>query len=153
MSRQPTAGLAYDGEVADQLPQRMPPPINDANRAFWTGGANGELLIQYCAACQRWVHPPLSACDSCAGPLEPRAVSGRGTVFTFTVNRHAFNPTVPVPYVIAIVELVEQSGLRFTTDIVNCAVDDVQIGMPVEVLFEQAGEAWVPIFQPVIAAT
>jgi len=80
-------------------------------------------------------------------------VSGRGTVFTFTVNRHAFNPTVPVPYVIAIVELAEQAGLRFTTDIVNCAVDDVEIGMPVEVLFERAGEAWVPIFQPATAAT
>jgi uncharacterized OB-fold protein len=78
----------------------------------------------------------------------PRPVSGRGSVFTFTVNRHPFNPVVPVPYVIAIVELDEQAGLRFTTDLVECNVDEVYIGMPVEVTFEQTGEAWVPLFRP-----
>jgi hypothetical protein len=75
-------------------------------------------------------------------------VSGRGTVFTYTVNYHPFNPAVPPPYVIAIVELVEQVGLRFTTNIVDCAVDEVSIGMAVEVTFEQAGDAWVPVFRP-----
>ena len=75
-------------------------------------------------------------------------MSGRGTVFTYTVNYHPFNPAVPPPYVIAIVELVEQVGLRFTTNIVDCPVDDVYIGMAVEVTFEQAGDAWVPVFRP-----
>ena len=55
---------------------------------------------------------------------------------------------VPVPYVIAIVELDEQAGLRFTTDLVDCDPEEVYIGMPVEVTFEQTGEAWVPLFRP-----
>ncbi|MGA7416451.1 MAG: OB-fold domain-containing protein [Acidimicrobiales bacterium] len=75
-------------------------------------------------------------------------MSGRGSVFTYTVNYHPFNPGVPPPYVIAIVELVEQVGLRFTTNIVDCAVDEVSIGMAVEVTFEQAGDTWVPVFRP-----
>ena len=75
-------------------------------------------------------------------------MSGEGTVFTFTINRHPFNPSVPVPYVIAIVELVEQSGLRFTTNIIGCDVDDVHLGMEVTVAFEPAGEAWAPVFRP-----
>jgi hypothetical protein len=50
---------------------------------------------------------------------------------------------------VAIVELDEQTGLRFTTNIVECEVDDVHIGMAVEVTFDQAGEAWVPLFRPV----
>jgi uncharacterized protein len=75
-------------------------------------------------------------------------VSGRGTVFTFTINRHPFNPAVPVPYVIAIVELAEQAKLRFTTNLIECDIEDVHIGMAVEVAFEQAGEAWVPLFRP-----
>ena len=87
-------------------------------------------------------------CGQCGGELVPRAVSGRGTVFTFTINRHPYNPAVPLPYVIAIVELVEQVGLRFTTDLVDVGVDEVYIGMPVVVTFEQAGEAWVPLFRP-----
>jgi uncharacterized OB-fold protein len=69
-------------------------------------------------------------------------------VFTFTINRQPYNPDVEVPYVIAIVELVEQTGLRFTTNIVGCSPEDVSIGMPVAVTFEPAGEAWAPVFAP-----
>jgi len=127
---------------------RIPPHIDDANRAFWHGGAQGELLILFCEACGRWVHPPTQNCGVCTGPLIPRRASGRGAVFTFTVSRHQFNPAVPVPFVIAIVELEEQEGLRFTTDLVDVDVDAVHIGMAVEVTFEQAGEAWVPVFRP-----
>jgi uncharacterized OB-fold protein len=76
-------------------------------------------------------------------------VSGHGTVFTFTVNRHQYHPDVPPPYVIAIVELAEQPGLRFTTNIVDCDPDEVTIGMPVTVTFEPIdGALWVPVFRP-----
>ncbi len=83
-----------------------------------------------------------------ATDLVPEPVSGKGTVFTYTVNWHPFNPEVPVPILIAIVELPEQEGLRFTTNIVGCGPEDVRIGLPVEVRFEQHGEIWVPVFTP-----
>lgn len=130
------------------LTARMLPPLTPENRHFWTGGAHGELRILRCAACDRWVHPPRASCPTCGGALVPEAVSGKGTVFTFTVNRHPYNPVVPLPYVIAIVELREQEGLRFTTNIVNCVPEDVVIGMPVKVRFEDHGEIYVPVFEP-----
>jgi uncharacterized protein len=138
--------------VPDAPTSRIPPALNDVNRAFWTGGATGRLLILQCGTCDRWVHPPTGTCPTCQGELSPEPVSGRGSVFTFTINRHAFNPAVPVPYVIAIVELVEQPGLRFTTQLIDCAVDEVHIGMDVEVTFEQTGDVWVPLFRPVPVA-
>jgi hypothetical protein len=138
----------YAPLVADALAPRIPPPITEISRPFWTGGGAGQLLIQRCDRCARWVHPPTAACPQCDGSLAPRPVSGRGTVFTYTVNRHQFNPAVPVPYVIAIVELDEQPGLRFTTDLVEVEPEAVYIGMPVEVVFEAAGDAWVPLFRP-----
>jgi hypothetical protein len=135
--------------VTETSVQRPPPTLTEASRPFWTGGAQRQLLILWCAACARWVHPPRLTCADCGGPLVPRAVSGRGTVFTFTINRHAYNPAVPVPYVIAIVELEEQAGLRFITNIVGCAPGAVRIGLPVQVDFEPAGEAaWAPVFRP-----
>jgi uncharacterized OB-fold protein len=79
-------------------------------------------------------------------------VSGQGEVFTYTVNWHPFNPAVPVPIVIAMVELPE-GGVRFTTNIVDCAPADVRIGMPVEVRFESHGEIWVPVFAPTREST
>ena len=127
---------------------RTLPGLDDVNRAFWTGGARGELMIQRCGACGRWVHPPESGCPECGGELHAEAVSGRGTVFTFTVNRHAFNPQVPLPYVIAIIELVEQPDLRVVSNIVGCEPDDVEIGMVVRVAFEERGEIFVPVFEP-----
>ena len=134
--------------TATGTPPRLLPPLTDLNRAFWTGGSRGELLILRCAECGRWVHPPAATCPDDGGPLAPHAVSGRGTVFSFTVNRHVYNPAVPPPYVIAIVELEEQANLRFTTNIVNCAPEDVAIDMPVTVTFEQHGEVFVPVFEP-----
>ena len=53
---------------------------------------------------------------------------------------------MPPPYVIAEVELAEQPGLRLLTSVVGC--DEVTIGMPVRVRFEQAGDAWIPVFGP-----
>lgn len=130
-------------------PPRIPPPIDDDNREFWTAGRNGRLMMSFCAACDRFFHPPARRCPTCAGAAAPREVSGRGTVYTFTVDHHPFHPDVPPPYNIAIVELDEQPGLKFTTNIVHCDLDQLEIGMPVQVVFERAGDAWVPVFEPV----
>jgi uncharacterized OB-fold protein len=67
-------------------------------------------------------------------------------VWSFTINRYQWSPSLPPPYVIAEVELAEQPGLRLLTSVVGC--DDVTIGMPVCVRFEQAGDAWIPVFAP-----
>jgi uncharacterized protein len=106
-----------------------------------------ELLVEHCDACGHWVHPPAGECRECGGPLEPRPVSGRGSVFTYTVNYHPYNPDIPTPYVIAIVELAEQSGLRLAANIVDCEPDSVKCGMAVDVRPERsAGGA--PLFAP-----
>ncbi len=126
----------------------MLPPLDDDNREFWTAGAAGVLRLPYCGSCGRWVFPPTRRCGTCGGTAEYRTLSGKGRVFTYTVNHHPYNPAVPVPYLIAIVELVEQDGLRFTTDVVNCSPDEVTIGLPVRVLFEDQGEVFVPVFEP-----
>jgi uncharacterized protein len=128
------------------------PKLTDANRAFWTGGADGRLHVLWCARCELWVQPPTSECPHCDGGLVARPVSGRGTVLTYTVNHQPFMPTVPVPYVIAIVELEEQDDLRIATNIVDCEPDAVRVGLPVDVRFEAQrsdGEAvFFPVFVP-----
>ena len=132
-----------------ELHHRMLPKLTDANRAFWTGGRDGRLLILRCRACDRWVHPPDALIhDGCGGALEPTAASGTGTVYTFTVNHQSFNRDVPLPYVIAIVELAEQADLRCFTNLVNVEADTVELGMEVRVLFEDHGEIFVPVFEP-----
>lgn len=126
----------------------MLPTLNDANRPFWTGGADGQLLIAYCDSCERWVHPPVETCPTCTGTLGVKPVSGLGTLFTFTVNEQPFNPDVAPPYNIAIVVLDEQDDLRIPTGIVGCDDADLTVGMRVKVAFEPNGEVHVPLFEP-----
>jgi uncharacterized OB-fold protein len=129
---------------------RILPPLDDQNRPFWTGGHHGQLLIQRCGDCDRWQHPPADRCRACGGPVTAQPVSGRGTVFTFTVNQHQYHPDVPPPYTIAIIELDEQDDLRLAANVVGDN-GSVRIGMPVEVTFEEHGEHAVPVFTPVPA--
>jgi uncharacterized protein len=128
------------------------PQITDENGAFWTGGRDGQLLITRCTSCGYWIHPPSPRCPKCLGDaVEPSAVSGRGRVYSFTINRQAWVPGLEVPFVIAMVELDEQPGLRLMTNIVDCAPEEVEIGMPVEVAFVERGEAFVPVFHKIAA--
>ncbi|MEY8017371.1 Zn-ribbon domain-containing OB-fold protein [Mycobacterium servetii] len=108
---------------------------------------SAELLIEHCVACARWVHPPSGECRDCGAPLVARPVSGRGTVFTYTVNHHPYNPEIPTPYVIAIVELAGQSGLRVASNIVGCEPDSVACGMSVD-LRPERGSGGAPVFAP-----
>jgi len=132
---------------------RILPRVTDANRHFWQGGARGELVFLRCAQCHTYVHPPSPICPVDHGKdLHPEAVSGRGTVATFTINHQAWIPGMELPYVIALVEIDEQPSLRVQTNIVGCAPDEVAIGMRVEVVFEHredaGGDVWLPLFRP-----
>jgi uncharacterized OB-fold protein len=135
------------------MSDRPSPAITELTAPFWRGGASGELRIQRCATCGRFQHPPQPMCPHCHGrALGAEAVSGRGTVWSYTVNRYPWAPGIEPPYVLAEVELAEQPGLRLLTAITDVDPDgdppQVSIGMPVRVHFEQAGEAWIPVFAP-----
>jgi uncharacterized OB-fold protein len=76
-------------------------------------------------------------------------MSGCGTIFSYCVMHLSLVAGFAPPYVVADVELQEQRGLRITTNILNCAVQDVRIGMEVTVTFEdrEAGVT-LPQFEP-----
>ena len=117
---------------------------------YWRSGADGLLRIQRCGDCGRWIHPPGPVCPFChSRRVGPEAVSGTGTVASFTINRKEWIPGFTPPCVFAFVELDEDPTVRIGTNIVGCAMEDVEIGMRVEVLFEPSGEWHVPLFQPV----
>jgi uncharacterized OB-fold protein len=138
---------------ADSLPFRVQPALDDENRFFWTSGEDGRLRFLRCQSCGYYLHPPIPRCPRCGSrEVAPEAVSGRGEVFSFTVNHQSWDGSTE-PYAIALVALPEQEGLRLTTNIVGIAADEVQIGMPVEVTFEQQDLVWFPLFRPVDGAS
>jgi uncharacterized OB-fold protein len=114
-----------------------PIPVPDIDSApFWDGLRAHELRILRCEECRTYVHPPQASCPRCLSlNLTAEPVSGRGTVYSFTVANREFARGIKPPYAVALVDLVEQDALRVVTNLVNVAVGDVRIGMPVRVLF------------------
>ncbi len=124
--------------------------MSELSHHYWDGAARGELVIQHCKACGRWIHFPEPMCPACGGAdfaFEP--VSGHGQVETFSVIHRSFVAAFAerTPYVIAWIALPEQEGLRVFTNIVGCDPDDVAIGMPVEVCYEERDGRTVPNFR------
>lgn len=129
-------------------PPRQLPALDPDTAFFWEGGAGGRLVIARCETCARYIHPPLPRCPACGGTPSPAAVSGKARVASFTVNMQPWLPTLPVPYVFAAVELVEQPELYVFTNIVCCPPEAVRIGMPVSVTFLQQDDVYLPLFRP-----
>jgi uncharacterized OB-fold protein len=137
------------GDAQPDKPFRILPRVTPENEHFWTGGADGELRFKRCRACGHYLHPPAPRCPICLSKdLEVAAVSGRAKVLTYTVNHQPWIPNFPPPYVIAIVELEEQPGLRLMTNLVNCPTEALRIEMPVRVIFEKYDEVYLPLFEP-----
>ena len=130
-------------------PARMRPRLDEYNRPYWTAGAEGTLKLQKCNSCQSFNHPALPVCRQCQSEdLGYAALPGTGAIDTFTVNHQSWYPGVEVPYVIARVRPDGAPGVILTTNIVNCDVQDVKIGMTVRVRFLHEDDVWIPVFEP-----
>jgi uncharacterized OB-fold protein len=141
---------------------RLAPSPTAESKAFWTGGQRGQLLINRCDACGHFFHPPGPACWRCRSTdVAPEAVSGRATVAAYTINRQNWIPGFEPPYVVAIVELDDEPDVRLITNVVGLPIEDVSIGMAVEVFFEdwtalsgdEDSRVWIPLFRPAQSVT
>ncbi|KZS82943.1 thiolase C-terminal domain-containing protein [Mycobacterium persicum] len=134
-------------------PGRPLPQITDENEFFWASGAHGELRFQQCRACDALIHPPAPVCRYCRSrEIGVRVVSGRATLAGFTVNHRFSLPGLPAPYVVAQVAIAEDPRVRLTTNVVECDPDRLELGQPVEVVFEQIEDVWLPLFRPASVA-
>ncbi|MGZ4103751.1 MAG: Zn-ribbon domain-containing OB-fold protein [Actinomycetota bacterium] len=131
------------------MPDDRPLPLPDPDTAFfWEATAKRRLEILRCQTCKTYVHYPKPSCWSCGGSdLKPEQVSGRATVYSYTVT-HQPVPGFKAPFAVVIVELEEQAGLRMVSNVVDCPPEDVRIGMPLDVTFQQvADDVWLPLFR------
>ena len=121
-----------------ELVMGMVPTVVEETRGFWEGTLQEELRAQRCHSCGNIQLPASPCCTTCLSQdVAWEALSGRGHVFSFTVVRHAFHPSFAekIPYVVADIELDE--GPIITSNVTDCSVDDVRIGMPVTVWFDE----------------
>ncbi|SEG88127.1 Acetyl-CoA acetyltransferase [Thermomonospora echinospora] len=130
-------------------PGRPLPLLTQENEFFWTSGADGRLRFQECESCAALIHPPQPVCRYCRGTrIGVRVVSGYATLVGFTVNHRFSLPGLPAPYVVAQVAIEEDPRVRLTTNAVECDPERLELGMRMEVVFEQVEDVWLPLFRP-----
>ena len=132
----------------------FPNPIPEIDaEEYWAGCNRDELLMQRCAACGRFRWLPRPMCPSCYSlEREWVKVSGRGKVYSYTIITHPVHPAAVerVPYNVAQVQLDEDPGLVLVTNLVGVTNEDIRIGMPVQVVFEEREPGVkLPKFRPV----
>ncbi|MFQ5514961.1 MAG: Zn-ribbon domain-containing OB-fold protein [Myxococcota bacterium] len=110
----------------------------ERTREFWRAAARGELVLPHCAACRRIAWYPPERCPACGHPtLEWKPVSGRGSVYSWAVVRHAFLPAFreQIPYVTGLVSLDEDPSVRLVTRFVECNPETLVPELAVEAVF------------------
>lgn len=128
------------------------PAITDLTRFFWEGLGEHRLMILRCRDCGHYIHYPRPVCDAClATELAPEQVSGRARLYSWTIPGVAIDPFYAERpgTIYAVVELVEQAGLRMATNIVDRYEADLCMDMPLAVTFrEVAPGLTLPLFRP-----
>jgi uncharacterized OB-fold protein len=131
------------------LESARPVPVPDeASAPFFAGAARGELMLQRCGSCGAFMWPVKPRCVECfSNEVAWAPASGHAELYSFVVVHQRY-PGFEEPYVLATVETSE--GVRFNTSIVGADAGALEIGMPLEVVFERISEdVVVPKFQPV----
>ncbi len=120
----------------DERDERRLPYIHGETSDYWEGTRRHELLLRKCRSCGQHHFYPRDLCPWCFSPdVEWAKASGKGTVYSFTVcHRPAPGFEKDVPYNLALIELDE--GVRMMSNIVDCPLDEIHVGMRVEVVFD-----------------
>jgi uncharacterized protein len=112
------------------------PEITPLHRPFWDSVRDHQAKLQRCTRCHKFCFIPMEmcTCGSLEWTWEP--IAGTGEVYTYTVVHRAPTPYYQhmAPYVIAHVSLPE--GPRMTSHVVGCAPEEVRVGLPVRIIYE-----------------
>ena len=117
---------------------RTTPRTYSFTKPFWEATRDKKVMLQYCPQTGQYQFfpRPVSVFTGKTN-LEWREVKGLGEVFTYTVATMARPPfSGETPFLIATITLDE--GVNMVSNVINCAVDQIAIGMRVK-------PAWIPL--------
>ena len=127
--------------------KRMDPVRTIDNAFFWDAAEAGRLDIQNCETCNKLWHPPRPMCPDCHGTnLAPKSVSGKATLYSWSVPIHPPAYGFEAPPIIALVDLAE--GVRVVSNIVDAEPEALKNDMALTVEFAETAKSAVPVFKP-----
>ncbi len=138
--------------------RRPLPKIAESNKPYWEGAKKHQLMAQGCKDCGSFRYPPRIMCPNCNSlNYEWKPVSGKGELFSFIVvpayplrgSPMGRWPLDDYPINVAIVQLSDAKEVRMISTIIDCPLEDLKVGMPLEVVFDEVTpEVTLPKFKP-----
>jgi uncharacterized protein len=130
------------------------PPIpghHPIHQFYWDAVRAGKLQLLRCQRCGHFIHYPRPICHWCLSTdLLPETISGRGTLYSYTVVMQAGHPFFvdKVPYTIGVMEIDEEPGVRMPGGI-DASEEELSCGIRLEVVFKAVTPSLtLPYFRP-----
>lgn len=129
------------------FPEGMPLPApqpDGLDAGFWEACKRHELVVQQCSKCGTMRHTPEWVCYKCLSPdYHWQPVSGKGTIYSHMNVVYPAHPALKdrVPFNVVLVELADAQGIRMVGNMIDTPYEEIHIGMPVEVCWEDHPEA------------
>ena len=115
----------------------MRPYIDQDNQAYWDAVKQHKLVVQHCRACDltssATTDVPILPFTGHSG-MEAVLRQGKAIFFCKLHHRSMAYPAFKLPYAVVLVELEE--GVRLTANTHEIHPNEIFIGMPVEIMFE-----------------
>ena len=129
------------------------PTLDAHSRPFWEACKGHELRAQRCTGCGKFRWPPIPLCPYCRSwGFEWIELPGSGHVASYVVVHYSAVPVfaAEMPYVVAHITMDGTDGaVKLTSNVVDCPWEEVRVGMPVVVVFEDVTpEVSLPKFRP-----
>lgn len=125
------------------------PIVTSSDRPFWEGAKRRDLMAYKCMTCGTFYYPAVH-CTRCGRPdMQWVKVSGKGSIYSFVIYYQVYHPAWKgeIPYNVAWIRLEE--GPLLVSQVVGCKNEELRVGMPVEVVFDDVDEKIaLPKFRP-----
>jgi len=144
----------------DHRGEKPLPAVDPDSEAYWEAASNEEFVVQHCEVCHEHQFYPRSVCRNCwSTDLSMDDVSGDGTVYSYTIchvsGQQGYDDETPYNFALVEIDLPSEnpSGapVRIPTHVVDIAHEDLEVGLPVRVTFEQVStdpDVRLPVFAP-----
>jgi uncharacterized OB-fold protein len=125
-------------------------PITHEALPLYNGILRKKLYLQTCNDCGHWQHPPRTFCQQCwSDDIGFAPVSGRGHVFMMMwlfQGPPSYCIDNKNPFAVATVQLQEQTGLRYSAQLLGAVPRSWHIGAPVRLDWVVRNKAPWPAF-------
>lgn len=128
----------------------VPAGIPGWQQPFWDSLKDHDVKVQQCDGCGAFRYAPKEICSKCHSSDHTwAAISGRGTIYTYTTVYRAPTPAYQedAPYVI--VHVTMEEGFRMVGTLTGMEPGAITVDQPVRVAYRDVTPEWTILeFEP-----